>query len=264
MTAPLSFRWLGDEAMHLDTPQITSVGPMLLGCYGGCVGAGANKNEDAALLWYDPRGQWECAIVVDAHHSAQSAALLVRLMLAEEHAIRRLLDLPVSSAFSGVQDHLVRVFSSAAFRAECVNIRGEASYLMLVRKGDFVWWFAVGDCVAYVLHPSLARLGEYALNQRKFYEWIGHVNTFDLPVPGWSSGVRQLRPGRNVIVLLTDGLLECGTRPFENPSMLYYTFTWAAPTIAESISIALNRVHEEQGRDSATIIAWAYDSTIQR
>ena len=34
----------------------------------------------------------------------------------------------------------------------------------------------------YVFHDELHKLGQYALNQRHFYEWIGNVNTFDLPV----------------------------------------------------------------------------------
>jgi len=259
-----SLRWLGDHAMHLDQPHVTPYGSMVLGCYGGNISAGADKNEDAAILWHDTVGDWEAGVIVDAHHSAQSAVLILHVLADEEQTIRELLAQPVQVAFTALQNHLINVFSSPAFRAECATIRGEASCMMVVRKAHFVWWFAVGDCVSYVFHPTLARLGEYALNQRRFYEWIGHVNTFDLAVPCWSSGVRQLRPGRNVLVMITDGLLECGTRPFENPATLYYTFTWAAPTLTESINIALRRVHQEQGRDSATIIAWTYDTTAKK
>ena len=43
-----------------------------------------------------------------------------------------------------------------------------------------------------------------------FYEWIGNVNTFDLPVPCYSTGIRELRNGKNRIVMVTDGVLECG------------------------------------------------------
>ncbi len=257
-----SLSWLGADALHLDIPHLTRHGPMELGCYGGCSSVGAHKNEDAALLWYDQDGGWEWAMVIDAHYSPQSAALLLQTVASEEAVIRELLAQPVGVAFAGLQNYLVSIFSAASFRIQCAQVHGEASCLLVARKDNFVWWFAVGDCVAYIFHPSYARLGEYALNQRHFYEWIGHINTFDLPVPCFTSGVRQLRPGLSIILLATDGLLECGTRPFEAPAALYDTFATAASTVQGSIDLALWRVHHEQGRDSATVIAWEYDSTL--
>lgn len=264
MIAESSLCWLGDDARHFDMPHLDIYGPMHLGCYGGCTSAGAHKNEDAALLWYDPAGDWEWAMILDAHHSAQSAALILHTIAAEEKSVRELLTQPVSVAFAALQNYLVSIFSAPSFRAQCAQVYGEASCLIVARKADFVWWFAVGDCIAYVFHPTYARLGEYALNQRRFYEWIGHINTFDLAVPCFTSGVRQLRPGLSIIMLATDGLLECGTRPFEDAPTLYSTFTSAAPTVKGSIEVALTRVHAEQGRDSATIIAWEYDNTLHR
>jgi hypothetical protein len=258
--SPTALRWLGAAAMHLDQPHLTECGPIVLGCYGGSLHAGAHKNEDAALIWRDPAGEWEWALIVDAHHSAQSAALLLDTLAPEEEAVRSLLALPIEQAFNAIHGHLLDIFVAPAFRAACAAVEGEASCLIAARKGEFLWWFAVGDCVAYLFHPSLARLGEYGLNQRRFYEWVGRVNTFDLPVPCYSSGTRRLSPGLNTIVLATDGLLECGTRPFENNAILYHTFTWAAAKVRDQVSLALNRVHAELGKDSATVIAWQYDT----
>jgi serine/threonine protein phosphatase PrpC len=132
-----------------------------------------------------------------------------------------------------------------------------------VRRAQFLWWLSIGDCVAYLFHPELARLGQFALNQRQYFEWIGRVNTFELPVPCYTTGVRELRGGRNVLLLATDGLLECGTRPFEEPRTLYRTFfaqPGAIPDLAARVAALLGRVHRERGRDSATVIAWVCEN----
>ena len=92
-----------------------------------------------------------------------------------------------------------------------------------------MWWFAVGDCVLYLFHPELGALGQYALNQRQFFEWIGRVNTFWGSVPSFTVGTRELRGGLNHIVMLTDGLLEFGNRPFENPEVLAEAVARHAP-----------------------------------
>ena len=109
----------------------------------------------------------------------------------------------------------------------------------------------------------MVRLGQFALNQRQFFEWIGRVNTFALPVPCYTTGVRELRGGRNIVILATDGLLECGARPFEEPRALYRAFFAppdAAPDLAARVTALLGRVHQERGRDSATVIAWACEN----
>ena len=106
---------------------------------------------------------------------------------------------------------------------------------------------------------------QFLLNQRSFFEWIGHVNTFDLLVPCYSTGRRELRPGQNRIVMMTDGLIECGTRPFEDPKQVYDIFMQAQEEkdalLQERVLSVLQRVHREQGRDSATVITWDYENT---
>lgn len=55
----------------------------------------------------------------------------------------------------------------------------------------------------YLLHPEYAKMGQHALNQRSFYEWIGEVNTFTKPVPCYSSGIKRFRKGINSIYGIT-------------------------------------------------------------
>src|SRR5439155_2839921 len=127
---------------------------------------------------------------------------------------------PVVSAFSSLHRHLLALFHSPVFREKCARVQGETACLIGARKGPYHWWLSVGDCLVYVFHPELARLGQFALNQRSFFEWIGRANSLGLPVPCHASGVRELRRGENRILMTTDGLLEFGTRPFEDPREL--------------------------------------------
>jgi hypothetical protein len=257
-----TFRWLGSDPMHLDAPATTLCRHVVVGCYGGHTAAGADRNEDGALVWCASDGSWELGLLLDAHGSTQSAELLAAAIEAEVATITECLSQPVETAFTSLHQHLSSLFRSQAFRAQCRRVRGETACLICVRKDQFLWWLSTGDCIVYLFHPELARLGQFALNQRSFFEWIGQANSFDLPVPCYASGVRELRGGRSCIVIATDGLIEGGTRPFENPLRLYELFAPDDPgtDVEACVQSALSRVHEEQGRDSATIIAWCYDS----
>ncbi len=258
------FRWLGNDAMYLDSPHVTAFGTVAIGCYGGHHEAGADKNEDAALVWCAADGTWEFALLLDAHASADSAALVLVTVAAEEEALVRMLGQPVTTALFATDRHFVQLFGSAQFRARCQELQGETACLICVRKEQFLWWFSVGDCLLALLHPDLAERGQFALNQRSFFEWIGRVNTFALPAPCYSSGVRELRSGTNVIVLTTDGLLEYPASPFADPGEISRWFMPTEPEAAGRLSAcvqaALTAVHQAQGRDSATVIAWAYDN----
>ena len=242
--------------MQLDTPAIDLCGDVVIGRYGGRVSAGANKNEDGALVWCAADRSWEFALIIDAHSSAESAQLLLEVIEGEVNGIIESLSGPVQSAFSNLHSLLISTFTSPGFRSRCRQVEGEASCLICARKDGFLWWLSVGDCVIYLLHPDLARLGQYALNQRSFYEWVGNRNTFDLELPCYTSGVRQLGRGTNTIVMVTDGLLECGRRPFEDPAQLYKALTKGS-NLATNVESALQKVHQERGKDSATVIAWS-------
>ena len=259
--SPQSLIWLGQREPCLDQPIVTHCGAVVLGRYGGCRAAGANKNEDGALIWSAADGAWEVAAIIDAHASSESAALVLDAIAAQAAPVAALLAQSVAVALPAVARHFSDLFASDALRAACRRVAGETACLLCVRKDQFVWWLSIGDCIAYVLHPELARIGQFALNQRQFFEWIGRVNTFDLPVPCYTTGVRELRGGHNTLLLATDGLLECGTRPFQEPQALYRIFSVesdATPDLAAQVTALLQRVHRERGRDSATVIAWAY------
>jgi serine/threonine protein phosphatase PrpC len=260
MASHESYTWLGANAPYLDTPATGNCGAVTLGFYGGSTSAGARKNEDGALVWRSERDDWTFAMVLDAHASSESARLVMQLMQAEEANLTRLLALPMAEAFTKIQQRILACFQSEDFRLKCREVQGETACLICVQKEGFLWWFSIGDCVVYLLHPELARLGQYALNQRQFFEWVGQVNTFEQPVAAWSSGVRELRSGPNHILLLTDGVLEFGDRPFEEPARLYEAFASSGDPGSEAqqeiVRSILERVHLARGRDSATIIHW--------
>ncbi len=254
-----TFRWVGSEAMYLDTPDVVGCGPVVIGRYGGSSRAGADRNEDGALVWCAPNGEWEFAVLLDAHYSADSAALVLEAIDADRGTLMAQLSQPVDGLFPALHARLLAILSAPAFRARCRQAIGEASCLICARKDRFLWWMAIGDCVLYLLHSGLAAQGQMALNQRSFYEWVGHVNTFELAVPCYATGTRQLLGGRNTILLVTDGLLECGKRPFAEPLALYRLFAadpGSGPSLSEATRAALQRVHRERGRDSATTLAW--------
>lgn len=248
-----AFRWHGGEEQFLNQVVIATCGRVVIGRYGGSTEAGADKNEDGALVWC--ADEWEFAALLDAHYSTQSAALVVAALESHQESLAACLALPVAEAFTILHARLMGLFGSPDFRAQCRQLVGEASCLICARKDRFLWWLCIGDVVVYVLHPELARQGQFALNQRSYYEWVGKRNTFDLTVPCYASGVRQLVDGRSRIVMTTDGLLEYGARPFENPSYLYQSFR-SQHDLEAVVAEALQQVHAEDGSDSATIIAW--------
>ena len=251
----LSFRWVGSEDAFLDAPALAECGSIIIGRYGGRTDAGARKNEDGALVWCDPAGAWEFAVLLDAHFSAESAELILATLEAERTRLLAALALPVDLAFRALLEALLAIFSDTVFRARCREVYGEASCLIAARKGTYLWWFSVGDCLAYMLHNETARLGQYLLNQRVFFTWIGQHNTFDEPVPCYASGTQRLYHGETLIALTTDGVFEAIPAFYDQPEQLLYLLA-SEEQLYESVGRALNAVHEAHGRDSATLIAW--------
>lgn len=254
------YSWIGSEEMCLGKISVKQCGHVVIGKYGGNTSAGACKNEDGLLVWCDK--DWEFAMILDGHYSAESTALLVKTIESEFHNFNKLLKEPVETVFQSVQQHLLSIFASEKFKKSCQEIKGETACLICVRKENYVWWFSVGDCLVYVLHEELHQLGQYMLNQRHFYEWVGFMNTFSLPVPCYSSGVRELRTGKNRIVMVTDGVLECGEHRYETPDHLYEDLyeNKESEALKSSVKNVLEHVHEQLGRDSATMISWDYDN----
>jgi serine/threonine protein phosphatase PrpC len=254
------FDWLGSRAPYLDTPWVMQCGTVIIGCYGGHSQTGARHNEDAALVWQAAQGAWTFAAILDAHTTGQSARLVLDLLDAEHEKIAAALSAPAHTAFEQLQRCLLAAFASVAFRRQCQQIEGETACLIVAQKDHYLFWFSVGDCAAYLFHPELARLGQYALNQRQFFEWIGKTNTFDLPVPCYSTGVRELRGDENVIALVTDGVLECPGSLYAEGAALSAALTarnGGEPlTLGANVERVLQRIHQARGHDSATLIAW--------
>jgi serine/threonine protein phosphatase PrpC len=256
-----TFSWLGSQEPFLDRPTTTELNGVTIGRYGGCTRAGAHKNEDGALVWSDPQQGWVFATLLDAHAGSDSAAAVLTLITTIQKDLVKDLSLPPGRAFSSLQNRLVKAFGSPVFLEECRSLGGETACLICAQKGKHLWWFGVGDCVIYLFHPELAKLGQFALNQRQFFEWLGRVNTFNSPVPSFTTGTRELRGGLNHIVMLTDGLLEFGDHPFENPQALTSVVLQGETQPEQAVQELLEKVHQAQGRDSATILHWAYDNT---
>lgn len=227
---------------------------IVLGKYGGNISAGAKKNEDGALVWSND--DWEFAAILDGHNSAESVDLVIHTIEKEYENIKIMMNERIETVFQSVANHILTIFQSSSFKEKCKRVKGETAFLLCVRKENYIWWLSIGDCLVYVFHDELHKLGQYALNQRHFYEWIGNVNTFELPVPCYSSGIRELRTGNNRIVMVTDGVLECGERRYETPLNLYNDMNENKIELKENVHNVLEHVHHQLGRDSATIISW--------
>lgn len=252
----LSFRWIGDDATYIDEPHVERCGDVVIGAYGGASGSGALKNEDAAWVLCHPAGEWRFAALVDGHYSCESDEAIFAVLDARKHAIIEAMTQPTGPAFETVRRLLLDGFNDDNFREACRHVVGEASAIFAAQKGRFVFWLSVGDCLGFALHPELGGQGQFAMNQRHFYEWIGRSNVFELdPVP-FSSGVQELRTGLNAVALVTDGLYEYPNSPFEDPTAVYATLGPPQPDLAAGAMRALTTVHRGRGRDSATIVAW--------
>jgi serine/threonine protein phosphatase PrpC len=256
------FSWVGSGEKYLDHLKPGTFENMVIGRYGGNSLAGADKNEDGLFILIGPGGTWEFSMLLDAHNTAESAELLIRTVKHISSEIEQCLSRPIHVAFKDLETLLLTTLGSDDFRSQCKEVTGETACLICVRKENYLWWFSVGDNSVYLLHPELAARGQYLLNQRNYYEWIGYVNTFDQPVACFSSGVRELRKGRNVIVMTTDGLLEYGRleqgrQTFEDPGKLYHAF-YNEKNLQACVEAAILEVHEAQGCDSATVVAWSY------
>lgn len=253
------FSWVGSQAHFVDTTDVLQLGKIVVGRFGGNSIAGQYKNEDGCLVWFNEHQDWEFAILLDAHKTAESAELIIKLFENAETEVKHLLSLPAEhQTFKKIEEKVLSLFLSEEFLSACRNVKGETACLIVARKDQYVWWFSVGDCVLYLFHQELAALGQYQLNQRQFYEWIGEVNTFELDVPCYSIGIRELRTGKNRLFLTTDGLIECPNEPYSNPARIYHSFT--DPEEDERVVTSmLENIKYHHVRDSTTIITWKVD-----
>ncbi len=244
--------WVGNESAFVDQIDIQTISHVAVGRFGGCSRAGQTKNEDGCLIWIGD--DWEFTLVLDAHDTAESASAVVRQMTRHQQEIEQTLHQPVERAFSSLEQLVLRLLQDEAFRTTCRSVQGETACLFLARKGKYLWWLSVGDVLAYLFHPDLSRHRQFKLNERQFFEWIGRVNTFELPVPCYTRGVRELRRGLNRILMTTDGLVECPGTPFEDPETMAMLFAEQPETAA--LATLLETIEQHDVRDSTTIVTW--------
>lgn len=143
---------------------------------------------------------------------------------------------------------------SEVFLEKLKHIRGETAALFCLQKEEYLWWLSIGDNSLYIFHKEFNELGQYRLNQRIFYQWVGEKNSLDLKVPCYTTGTIQLRQGHSRILLLTDGVLEIEGRPFENNERLAFEFNTKGKENA--VKSILKEVETRKGRDSATMLTW--------
>jgi hypothetical protein len=251
------FSWVGSQENLVDEINIQKINHLVLGRFGGNSAAGQYKNEDGCIVWVNDEHNYEFVVLLDAHTTAESAELVVATIQSLKVNIERTLAFSPKKSFDGLYQLLLSTFESTSFKVACKNIQGETAFLCVVRKGRFLWWFNVGDCLLYLNHPELSELGEYQQNHRSFYEWIGKVNTFELEVPCFSTGKKELRRGRNHIFLTTDGLVECPNVNFDKPINLFKPFEKLSNE--ESVWNLLSKIKKNHVRDSTTILSWFVD-----
>lgn len=244
--------WVGSEKDFVDERDVRWINRVAVGRFGGNSSVGQTKNEDGCVIWQN--GNWEFTAILDAHKSVESAELVIDTLEQYKEDFVEILEITGPPNFKCMEVKLLEIFQSEPFLKKCRRVTGETACLIVVRKANYIWWFSVGDCLVYVLHPDLIALNQFQLNQRQFFEWIGQVNTFEQAVPCYTSGTRELRRGNNLIFLTTDGLVECPGKPFSDPSNLADALN--EKDLAESISQMLMEIERKNVRDSTTIIAW--------
>ncbi|MBO9600722.1 MAG: protein phosphatase 2C domain-containing protein [Cohnella sp.] len=231
-------------------------GPMCIGKYGGNIRAGAHKNEDGLLVAHSPDGNWEFAVIADAHASSESEEFVLGSLVDRLPDIETVLNGNPAEAFDRLRIMLDERFRDPAFLERSKQIRGECSCLIVARKGRYVWWHSIGDCMLYLLHPDLMAFDQTMLNQRNFYEWIGRDNTYDDEVACYSTGTRRLRSGTSLIVMATDGFVAPGIG-YERTFSEWMKESTSEFSLERLTSEFLQRLHERETVDSTTLIAWA-------
>lgn len=253
-----NFSWVGSETHFVDLPHVQQFKNLTIGRFGGNSSAGQYKNEDGCIFWVNEEQNWEFVMILDAHNSAESAELVVETISKEEHNLTSIFKKPLSEAFQELDHHIIHIFQDPLFLARCREVQGETACLIVLRKDKFIWWFSVGDCILHLFHPELSEMQQYQLNQRNFYEWIGNVNTFELDVPCYSTGRRELRKGMNQLFMTTDGLTECPHTTFDNPKDIMRVFNHPQSQ-HDSVWQLLKEIEAKGVRDSTTIVSWTID-----
>ncbi|MGR3764272.1 protein phosphatase 2C domain-containing protein [Rossellomorea sp. NS-SX7] len=250
----IDFSWVGSQKNYVDEIHVNPLDQeLVLGLFGGNSSAGQRKNEDGCLVWCSP-GEWEFAVILDGHDSAESVELVFETIVNNKEFVQGIINKHIPESFTGLQDFLVGTFKSDSFREKSREIQGETACLFVLRKENYLWWLSIGDCILHIFHPEMSALGEFQQNHRSFYEWVGNNSTFNKQVPSYSTGIKELRSGENHIFLTTDGLTECSNVQYDNPLNILEVFSEGS--VEEGVHKLLHQIKKNQVRDSTTIVTW--------
>jgi hypothetical protein len=242
--------WSGGKAPYLHAPVVETVGNVSIGRFAGY---GSLKNEDGLLVWSDP--SWTFAVILDGHGGSSSVDAVLEVFDEAEETLVPLCAAADGAALPVLQGQLIRLLTSKRTARRMSGVQGETACLVCYQWKQHLLWLSIGDNTLYLLHPELGRLGQFALTTRGFFEWIGERNSLAGTPPYFSTGIRQLRTGRNSIVLVTDGIQELPGRPYEAPADFAAAFS-SSPNEVSALQLMLAKAQQSQGRDSCTMLAW--------
>ncbi|NDI33187.1 protein phosphatase 2C domain-containing protein [Chengkuizengella sediminis] len=249
------YQWVGSQKNYVDEIHTKLLNnTFVIGHFGGNSSAGQYKNEDGCLIWINQEENWEFVIILDAHHTAQSAELILSTFEDEKETVHQILKMKYNASFENIRNLILNTFNGKRFKESCKKIQGESACLFVIRKGNFLWWLSIGDCILLLNHPDLSALGEYQQNHRSFFEWVGQKSTFNNGIPCFSSGTKEIRKGENHIFLTTDGLVECPNTNFKYPAEIFNIFEGVKHQ--EGVLKLLEEIKKKNVRDSTTIISW--------
>lgn len=250
-------QWNGEFEKYIDSISIREIEDIWIGNFGGSSSKGTVKNEDGAII-YRLQNHGVLAIIFDAHTSTDSVLELQRLVLELNDEIYRIGSIKDYSSLGEIKKLIEGIINSSRSNELMKNCTGETAVLFTYQYEEYVWWLSIGDNQLYIFHEEFNSLGQYNVNSRIFYQWIGKMNSVNLKVPCYTTGTLELREGSSRIIMLTDGILEIDKRPFENADLLK---KYICEDVLESgLMNTLELVKKSEGKDNATIIGWDYTS----
>lgn len=224
---------------------MTSYGQVTIGLSGGM--GQRDKNEDGVFVsgLVDP-----VVAIFDGHTSDDS---VVRCIDALKTLDFNYQEMEISQAFKAFEETIQGLLQDLKTQ----DLLGETAAMFVYQREGYLSWISVGDNSLYLFHPEWMALGQYRLNQRIFYQWVGKANSIQLDVPCYERGTIELRAGMNRILMITDGILEIQGRPFEDHEHLYQTLIHGGP------EALLEEVLRRHGRDNASLVTWTVDNPRQ-